>query len=605
MLQHSLDPPAITQWCKRLDEHPLPVMPVSGNALREALKRPDAALHDLGTIIASDPVMCLHLLRECQRQFGKRVEGSLSNIHHAVAMLGLDKTLLLAKTFRPLSQPLAQHQGYLDALAQALHSAEQAHHWLAQRAGADQIRLAALLRGIADAALWHFAPREMQALQILIRREAIPAPEAELAVLHCGRPALARALAQQWGFPDSVLDAIDPPWLAAGPYLLQHARRAEQDPRHKLPNRDAAGHLVRSPGLYVHLATELAVRTTQDWENLDVQRCLSVLAACLFLSPGEARQLAQDTALQLSRHWNVPLTAAPACNLVWPRQPRQRRRIKPAQLPAFVARLLKGEPAPAHSKPDMPVATRQPGTTAASATTVRTPMSPAPTARPLKAPVIGLPNENLPADLDRERILNAPPRTIPATEPTHFAGFTSALKKQEFEQFIQRLLTEPDYYSTEYEVIRAVVEALHGCTELVRVVVAIHDPKLDQVEGYFALGCEQFPGLKRYRVRLQPVNLFTHLLKQPAGLWLSPDRPQKATGLIPGSFKQASQTDSCFLMSVFNHRGPYAVFYADRGLNDRAGLSEHEYKIFKTACNACSKHLIARGKRAMAKRGDR
>lgn len=601
MLQNPAENPAIARWCKQLDDHPLPVMPASANALREALKQSDVALHDLGSIMAADPVMSLHLLRECQRQFGKRVEGSLSNIHHAVAMLGLDKTLILIKTFRPLSEPLDQHRSYLDALGQALHSAEQTRHWMGQRAGTDQIRLAALLRGITDAALWHFAPREMQALQVLTRREAIPATEADLAVLQCTRPQLAQALAERWGFPAGVLEAIDPPWLAPGPYLLQHARRAEQDPRHKLPNRDAEGHLVRHPGLYVHLATELVTRTGDDWENLDVQRCLSVIAACLFISPDEARHLCQETALQLSRHWDVPLTAAPACSLIWPRQSRQRRRLKPSQLPAFVARLLKGEPVAPPAKPDRPATASKP----AAATTTRAPTAPAATPRPIKAPVIGLPNENLPADLDRERILNAPPRSMPAPEPTHFAGFSSALKKQEFEQFIQRLLAEPDYYSTEYEVVRAVVEALHGCTELARVVVALYDPKLDQVEGYFALGCEQFPGLKRYRVRLQPVNLFTHLLKQPAGLWLSPDRPQKAAGLMPGSFKQASQTDSSFLMSVFNHRGPYAVFYADRGLNDRAGLSEAEYKIFKTACSACSKHLVARGKRAMAKRGDR
>jgi len=601
VLQNPAENPAIARWCKQLDDHPLPVMPASANALREALKKTDVALHDLGSLMAADPIMSLHLLRECQRQFGKRVEGSLSNIHHAVAMLGLDKTLILAKTFRPLNEPLDQHRGYLEALGHALHSAEQARHWLGQRAGTDQIRLAALLRGITDAALWHFAPREMQALRVLTRREAIPATEADLAVLQCTRPQLAHALAARWGFPAGVLEAIDPPWLAPGPYLLQHARRAEQDPGHKLPNRDAEGHLVRHPGLYVHLATELVMRTGDDWENLDVQRCLSVIAACLFISPNEARHLCQETALQLSRHWTVPLIAAPACSLIWPRHPRQRRRLKPSQLPAFVARLLKGEPVTSAAKPDSPVTGRKP----APATATRAPATPATAPRPLKAPVIGLPNENLPADLDRERILNAPPRSLPAAEPTHFAGFSSALRKQEFEQFIQRLLTEPDYYSTEYEVIRAVVEALHGCTELARVVVALYDPKLDQVEGYFALGCEQFPGLKRYRVRLQQVNLFTHLLKQPAGLWLSPDRPQKAAGLIPGSFKQASQTDSSFLMSVFNNRGPYAVFYADRGLNDRAGLSEAEYKIFKTACSACSKHLIARGKRAMAKRGDR
>ena len=62
------------------------------------------------------------------------------------------------------------------------------------------------------------------------------------------------------------------------------------------------------------------------------------------------------------------------------------------------------------------------------------------------------------------------------------------------------------------------------------------------------------------------------------------------------------QCGEFFLMSVFNHRGPCAVFYADRGTSARTNLSEHEYTPFKAACSACSKHLIARGKRAIARR---
>jgi len=121
------------------------------------------------------------------------------------------------------------------------------------------------------------------------------------------------------------------------------------------------------------------------------------------------------------------------------------------------------------------------------------------------------------------------------------------------------------------------------------------------VETYYARGCEDYPRLKKCSVRLQPSNLFSQLLKQPAATWISPDRPSPIAGLIPGTFKQAAQSDHFFLMSVFNHRGAYGLFYADKGTHDRIGMSESEYKIFKIACNTCSKHLGIKGRRAAAK----
>jgi len=304
VLNDRISPNALEQWCQRLDEHPLPVLPDSCRALERALKDPDSSLHDLGSIMAGDPVMSVLLLKECQRQFGQRVEGTLSNLHHAVAMLGLDKTLVLARTFTPLKEPLDQHQHYLDALGCALHGAEQVRGWMTQRhaAGSDTAGLAALLAGLVDAALWHFAPKEMNALAVLTRREAISAAEADQAVLGCGRLELARALAERWRFPAPVLEAIAPDSLPNAAFVLRHARKALLDPQHKLPNRDGNGQLVRSPALYVTLARWLADTATQDWYSRNQQRCHTVLAACLFITQDEARALTSEAALKLSHH---------------------------------------------------------------------------------------------------------------------------------------------------------------------------------------------------------------------------------------------------------------------------------------------------------------
>ncbi len=590
MLEKPAVPAGVAQWCQRLDERPLPVMPDSIAALNKALKQPDIALHELGNLMAADPIMTLHLLRECQRQFGERVEGSLSNVHHCVAMLGLDRTLVLARTFTVVPEPLTSQLHYLESLGGALHSAELARHWLSQRqpAGGDQVYLAALLLGIVDAALWLFAGREMQALFTLTEREAIPADEADMAVLGCTRAQIGAALASHWHFPAAIADAIAPPALTPPTYLLRQARRAQRNHSNQLPNRDSQGQLIRNNGLYVQLAHWMAHAARHSWYSAPVRRCYLVLAACLFTSPAEVRELTYDCTLKLSRQWPVPLISAPACGLLWPSRPRPRRRIKPIQLPQVVRRLL---------------AVKSPDTVASTDTFSPARSRPHPAhqaVRQREQPAkIGLTSHNLPQDLDRSGILNAPLPAVQQTEAPRFPGFKSMEKKQTFDQFIQSLLSEPSVFKTENDVIRAVVEHLHDCTELERVVAALHNVKQDQIEGSFALGCDLYPGLKRYRVRLQPANLFTHLMKQPAGVWLSPDRPNKATGLIPGSFKQASQSDNYFLMSIFNHQGSVAMIYADRGLSDRLGLSEHEYAIFKTACSTCSRHLMMRGRQAI------
>ena len=178
-------------------------------------------------------------------------------------------------------------------------------------------------------------------------------------------------------------------------------------------------------------------------------------------------------------------------------------------------------------------------------------------------------------------------------------------KKQDFEALMRRLIQEPDYFTTEFESIHSVVDILRDTTPLERVLVLLYNRSEHSVETYYSRGCENHPSLAKFSVRMQHNNLFSQLLKQPAATWISPDRPSKVAGLVPGTFKQAAQSDHFFLMSVFNHKGAFGLFYGDKGTHNRIGLSEAEYKVFKVACNTCSKHLVTRGKRAAAKPANR
>lgn len=576
-------PKGLEHWISTLDEHLLPVLPASARQIGRLLKDPDASLHAIGDVIARDPVMRVHVVRECNRQFGERAAGTLANPHHCASMMGLDKLTILVRQFKATkgdpNDPRDYH--YFQAISTSLHAAEQAASWAQYRnqSSPDAMFLAALLYGVPNWALWRLAHKEMQIIDTLFRREQIPLREAEQAVLGCTREAIALELARRWHMPTAIQDALTSDQLPTPRFLLRAAHRHQRDPHYAMPNRTAEGQLVNTPALATALSNFLAQESARDWYSPQTRRCLDIVAAYLEQPREPAEALAKEVAISCSRRWRLPGIQAPANGLLWPLQPRRPRSLKPAHIPAAVAKLY--------------------GQSAAPIAPLKAAAPAKPTAKP-----IGMRSEHLPEDLDRQSILNAPRPMAATSAPAPHPGFISLEKKREFEALMKKLLQEPDYFPTEYEAVRCVVDVLADTTNLQRVLISNYNRANHSADTYYARGCEDAPLLRKCSVRLQPSNLFSQLLKQPAATWISPDRPSAISGLVPGTFKQAAQSDTFFVMSIFNHKGAYGLFYADKGLNDRIGLSEAEYKVFKVACSTCSKHLITRGKRAAAKRAN-
>ena len=154
------------------------------------------------------------------------------------------------------------------------------------------------------------------------------------------------------------------------------------------------------------------------------------------------------------------------------------------------------------------------------------------------------------------------------------------------------------YYDSPYQLLREMVDVIRECTRIERVVVGVVDGKKGVIGGYYSAGAEQYPGLQKYEVALQPANFFTQLIKKPRGLWIHPDRPSDITALLPGSFKQVSQADEFLIYSIFNLNGPFAVLYADKGAEPSDTMAEVEFEICRAAANGCTKHLISMMKRA-------
>ncbi len=589
-MSNHFQPQGLAHWVQVLDRDRLPVLPASARRAGRLLRDPEVSLFDLGEVISSDPVMRVHVVRECNRRFGERAAGVLANPHHCAAMLGLDHLSTLLQSFKTLRGDPGEPREtlYLQAISTSLHAAEQAASWTRFRhqAGADAMFISALLYGVPQWCLWRFAQREMRAIQILQRRDRVPWREAELAVLGCTREQIAVELARRWHMPAIIVEALSSSHLPSPGFLLREARAYARDPNHTLPNRTPQGDLVNSPALAVALSNGLAQALAEDWYSPRSRRYLGLLAAYLDQPESGVEALVKSTALDTSRRWFLPGTLAPAASLIWPRQLRARRRLRPAAVPAAVARMLAPNSTPASA----PAAQAHPSATPAAATPAQPPV------RRQPAP-IGMRSENLPPDLDRDAILSAPPPPAPATRVTAAAprGFVSLEKKRELEQFLQRLLQHPDSFTTEYESLRGVVDSLADCTPLQRVLVATMTTDQSRLETYYSRGCDDAPGLRKCRIALQPSNLFTRLMQQPAALWVAPGRPAPRAGLVPGDFRQACQSRQFLVMSVFGPHGPFAMFYADKGVADPAGLSEVEYHIFKTSCGTCGRHLMARG----------
>jgi len=131
-------PPCLdTEVLGRLRHHvnTIPPMPETWHRIQRALQQPDASAHDLGIIIADDPILTAKVLQTCNSAaYTTSTSASISNIPLAVTRLGLDETSHII--FHTLAPQLA------DASAE---KKLQSHHiWMHSQA------MSMLMRSLAE-----------------------------------------------------------------------------------------------------------------------------------------------------------------------------------------------------------------------------------------------------------------------------------------------------------------------------------------------------------------------------------------------------------------------------------------------------------------------
>jgi HD-like signal output (HDOD) protein len=563
----------------------LPALPATLQAAVAGLRDPDLTAPKLGELLLNDPVLAATVIREVARQLRQRSTLNISGVSHCLTLLGMESvgTLVRLTPTLPAESKEVEQIHLRESVVTSLHAAAQVGDW--QRVQPllqfEQTYLGALLMRFPEWGLWKQAPKEMKMIEALSQRYAIPRTAAETLVFGCTLSDITLRIAQEWRLSDVLTQAMDVRHLPKMKPLLRWARKTLKQQQANISYRDEGIHRIEiAATIRVFIANGIAVEARHDWHGKGMRRCVTLLAAYLGLTEEAAWGRIRDTALALAREVPDPMTAHLAAGLLWPAKGTPPRRI-PEELRAdAVQRLHNHEPVKTvlvrgRAKP-------------APATPARAESAPATVTNPASIGVRPPPGRVYAPEAAPMPPPMAPAAAAPAKQP----GFATPEKQRQFEQHLSRLLGSGVPFKVEHEVIRTGIDVLKDCSSLERIVVALVHLNRDNIVSYYAVGCEKAQGLRRFEIKLQPPNLFTRLVKQPAAVWLSPERQKEAVGLMPGQFKQATQVDSYFTASLFNSKGPFAIIYADKG-NSYSALTEPDYQIFRMLVNGTNKCLLA------------
>lgn len=542
------------------------------------LNRGEVGTQQLTDLLMSDPVMAWRLFHDIASQLRKTSAIVLNGIGHCLALGGMERATRLLQSC-PVIDERTQEQpgaaGYRQALVTCLFAERLADDWqrLIPQLNHDQMCLAALLQHLPEAALWQQAPDQMRMIDHLVNVAGLPHGQAERLVLGCEMHELALGMARATRMSDQLQAALDSNLIPTPGFLMRWSRKMLRKTPGTIEYRDES---IRKPeistALRVSLANLVALEARRDWHGRGMRRSLKLVAAYLQLKEQDAWIRIRNLALTMARTLPDPETASLVAGLLRDGVHTRRQRFTDDELVTMVDRLSRGESVDDIGKP---------------------PIAPAPAEQSdaqtgnMSKPTSGTAPRTS-GDGARQASA-AVTRAVPSKEQPR-PGFPSLEKQQLFEQHLARLTGRAPGFALAQEIIRSGVDVLKACTSLDRVLLGLVNINKDHIISYYAAGCETSPALKRYEIKLSPPNLFTRLVKQPSCIWLNPERHKTTIGWIPGYFRQAIDVEEFFAATLFSARGPIALIYADKGLQQTA-MRESDFIAFRLLVNATNQAL--------------
>lgn len=149
----------------------------------------------------------------------------------------------------------------------------------------------------------------------------------------------------------------------------------------------------------------------------------------------------------------------------------------------------------------------------------------------------------------------------------------------------ERINSYEDLHGMMNDALKAVVDGM----QLARGCIALYNRDQTRIKTYYFLAKEPEDTLQEFDTLVVNSTIFGLMKEKPSSLWIKPSSPDTVTRLIPMNFKQATQSDSGFYMSLFVRGKAIGIFYCDDGKD--GVLTEAHYKYFKFLSKTLAKGL--------------
>lgn len=207
----------LDHWVAFLTQADIPVLKQTARDL--------AVLHEdqnklsarsVASVIAVDPMMTVKLLRYLQQNKHRSQTSEVALVEQALIMMGVGAFYSKIPAAPTVQDMLT---GQMDALVQLLHvihrshrASEYAYDWAVRLSDLhyEEVRIAALLRDLAEMLMWCFAPQEMLGIRVIQQQDkTLRSRAVQEQVLGFALIDLQKALVQKWELPELLLMLMD------------------------------------------------------------------------------------------------------------------------------------------------------------------------------------------------------------------------------------------------------------------------------------------------------------------------------------------------------------------------------------------------------------
>ncbi len=204
-------------WTRFLDDKEIPVLRQTARALADTREYADrVSVRKIAAIVLNDPLMTARVLRFAAAHRGRRQLQDLSNVEHAVMMLGVEPFFHHFAQFDIVEDRLKTSPqallGLLHVIRRAQRAARYALDWATWRydLNCEEVAVAALLHDLAEMLVWCFSPQQALGMHALQEDNlAMRSADAQKDVLGFTLNELQTVLCKQWQLPELLANLMD------------------------------------------------------------------------------------------------------------------------------------------------------------------------------------------------------------------------------------------------------------------------------------------------------------------------------------------------------------------------------------------------------------